>query len=141
MRAIIVPICKGKGDKSECKNYRGISLLSISGKVYGRILIEKVPSLTEGLIGEEQCGFRSGSGCADQMFVMKQMSKKFVDKNKCLHVAYMDLEKAYDSADRDAMWRVLGVYGINGQFLKAVQSLYEKSESCVRVCREEGEWF
>ena len=39
------------------------------------------------------------------------------------------------------MWRVLGMYGINGQLLKVVQSLYEKSEACVRVCREKGEWF
>ena len=39
------------------------------------------------------------------------------------------------------MWHVLGMYEINGQLLKAVQSLYEKSEACVRVCREEGEWF
>ena len=39
------------------------------------------------------------------------------------------------------MWCVLGMYGINGQLLKAVRSLYEKSEACVRVCREEGEWF
>ena len=38
------------------------------------------------------------------------------------------------------MWRVLDLYGINGQLLKAVQSLYEKSKACVRVCREEGEW-
>ena len=44
-------------------------------------------------------------------------------------------------ADREAMWHVLGMYGINGQLLKAVQSLNEKSEACVRVCREEGEWF
>ena len=143
MRAIIVPIYKGKGDRSECKNYRGISLLSIPGKVslYGRILIEKVRSLTERLIGEEQCRFRSGRGCVDQVFLMKQMSEKFVDKNKSLYVAYIDLEKAYDRVDREAMWRVLGMYGINGQLLKAVQSLYEKSEACVRVCRKEGEWF
>ena len=38
MRAIIAPKYKGKGDRIECKNYRGISLLSIPGKVYGRIL-------------------------------------------------------------------------------------------------------
>ena len=63
---------------------------------------------------------------------MKQMSEKFVDKNKSLHAAYMDLEKAYDRVDRKAMWRVLGMYGINGQLLKAVQSLYEKSEACVK---------
>ena len=39
------------------------------------------------------------------------------------------------------MWHVLGMYGINGQCLKAVQRLYEKSEACVKVCREEGERF
>ena len=141
VRAIIVPLYKGKGDRNECKNYRGISLLSIPGKVYGRILIERVRVLTEGMIGDEQCGFRSGRGCVDQVFVMKQMSEKFYGKNKSLYVAYMDLEKAYDRIDRDAMWRVLSMYGINGKLLAAVQSLYERSEACVRVCREEGEWF
>ena len=72
---------------------------------------------------------------------MKQMSEKFVDKNKSLYAAYMDLEKEYDRVDREAMWCVLGMYEINGQLLKVVHSLYEKSEACVRVCREEGEWF
>ena len=112
IRVIIVPIYKGKGNRSKCKNYRGISLLSIPGKAYGRILIEKVRSLTEGLIGEQQCGFRSGRGCVDQVFLMKQMSEKFIDKNKSLYVAYMDLQKAYDTVDKEAMWRVLGMYGI-----------------------------
>ncbi len=37
-KAIIVPLYKGKGSRSECGNYRGISLLSVPGKVYGRIL-------------------------------------------------------------------------------------------------------
>ena len=32
--AVIVPLYKGKGEKSECKNYRGISLLSVVGKIY-----------------------------------------------------------------------------------------------------------
>merc|ERR1712002_652821 len=77
----------------------------------------------------------------DQVFVMKQMSEKFWGKNKSLYVAYMDLEKAYDRIDRDAMWRVLSMYGINGKLLAAVQSMYERSECCIRVCREEGEWF
>ena len=53
----------------------------------------------------------------------------------------MDLEKAYDRIDRDAMWCVLHMYGVNGKLLKAVQSLYERSEACVRICRKESEWF
>ena len=63
---------------------------------------------------------------------MKQMSEKSVDKDKRFYVAYLNLEKVHDRADKEAMWRVLGMYGINGQFLKAVQSLYEKSEACVK---------
>ena len=69
------------------------------------------------------------------------MSDKYVNKNKYLHVAYIVLEKVYDRVDSNSMWHVLGMYGINCQMLKAAQSLYEKSEACVRVCREEGEWF
>jgi hypothetical protein len=39
--AIVVPLFKGNRDKKECKNYRGISLLSTPGKVYERVLIER----------------------------------------------------------------------------------------------------
>ena len=141
MKAVIVPLYKGKGDKGECKNYRGISLLSIPGKVYGRVVIDRVRSVTEGEIGEEQCGFRRGRGCVDQVFVIKQLSEKFVSKNREMYAAFMDLEKAYDRIDRDAMWRVLSGYGVNGKLLRAVQCVYDKSEACVRVCREESEWF
>ena len=38
-RAIIIPVYK-KGNKRVCKNYRGISLLSVPGKVLGKILNE-----------------------------------------------------------------------------------------------------
>ena len=41
----------------EYKNYRGISLLPIYGKVHGRVIIEKMCEMAEGLFGEEQCGF------------------------------------------------------------------------------------
>ena len=75
-KACIVPIYKGKGSKLECKNYRGISLLSIPGKIYGRIIIQRVVSETQDLIGEEQCSFRQGKGCVDQRFTLFQLSGK-----------------------------------------------------------------
>ena len=40
--ACIVPLYKGKGDKCECSNSRGISLLSVVGKLFGRVLIKIV---------------------------------------------------------------------------------------------------
>ena len=50
----IVPLYKGKGNKCECSNSRGISLLSVVGKLFGRVLIKRVRAGTECAIGEEQ---------------------------------------------------------------------------------------
>ena len=71
--ACIVPWYKGKGDKCECSNSRGISLLSVVGKLNGRLLIKRVRARTECAIGEEQCGFRQGRGCMDQVCVIRQV--------------------------------------------------------------------
>ena len=60
--AVIVPLCNGKGERTECKNYRGISLLRVVGKIYSGILVDRVCKETEGLIDDEQGGFRSGRG-------------------------------------------------------------------------------
>ena len=54
----IVPQYKGKGDKYEWSNLRGISLLILVGKLYGRVLIKRVWAGTECVITEEQCEFR-----------------------------------------------------------------------------------
>ena len=60
--AVIVPLYKGKGEKSEFKNYRGISLFSVVGKIYAGVLIDRVCRVTGGLIDDEQGSFRAGRG-------------------------------------------------------------------------------
>ena len=52
----MVPLYKGKGDMYECSNFRGISLLSVVGKVYGRVLINRIRDKTENVIAEVQVG-------------------------------------------------------------------------------------
>src|SRR5678815_1650706 len=96
-RAVIVPLYKGKGEKGNCRNYRGISLLSVVGKVYAGILVERVRRVTEGLISEEQGAFRSGRGCVDQIFTLKQMIENMREKKNKLYLGFMDLQQAYDS--------------------------------------------
>ena len=65
--ACIVPLYKGMCNKCECSNSRGISLLSVVGKLYGRVLIKSFRAGTECALGEEQCGFRQGRECMDQV--------------------------------------------------------------------------
>ena len=69
-KAVIVAIHK-KGSKKLCKDYGGISLLSIPGKVFAMILVAKIRQVTEGQVMEEQAGFRVGRGCRDQIIVMR----------------------------------------------------------------------
>ena len=101
--ACIVPLYKGKGDKRDCGSYRGISLLSVVGKLYGRVLIERVIECTDGAIGGEQCGFRKGMSCGDQIFAVRQICEKKLEKHQEVFWAFMDLEKAYDRIDREAL--------------------------------------
>ena len=75
--------------------YRSDSLLNVVGKIYAGILLGRVRRVTGGLIDDEQ-----GGGCVDQIFTLKQIG----EKNIRVYVGIMDLEKAYDSFNRDALW-------------------------------------
>ena len=83
-RAVIVPIYK-KGDKTECRNYRAISLLSIPGKVYTGVLQHRLKRYVEEAMSEEQAGFRKERGTIDQIFVIRQLSEKYIEKNRTLY--------------------------------------------------------
>ncbi len=76
-KAIIVPVYKGKGRRGDCGTYRGIRLLSVPGKVYGKVITERVQRLTEEKISEEQKGFRKGRGCVDQIFSFRMVVEKY----------------------------------------------------------------
>ena len=97
-----------KGSKKLCKNHRGISLLSIPGKVFAKILDARICQVTEGQV-KEQAGFRVERGCIrrDQIFVMRQLAEKTIEKDDKMYAAFIDLEKAYDKVWREDMWRTL----------------------------------
>ena len=130
-----------KGSKEECKNYRGISLLSIPGKVYGRIMIERVRNITESRIGEEQGGFRKGRGCIDQIFTLRMLVEKHLAKDRKMFAAFMDLEKAYDRVDWEALWEVLRIYGVGGKLLDALKDSYKGSKACVKYGGKISNYF
>ena len=62
--ALIVHVYKRKGDRAVCDNHRGISLLSVAGKVLARILLNRLGDHVDSsaFIPESQCGFRAGRG-------------------------------------------------------------------------------
>ena len=88
-RRAVVPLYKGKGEKTECSNYRGVILLSVIGKIYVGILVDRVRKVTEGFIDDEQERFKAGKGYVDQIFTLKKICEKTQEKNiKCMWVLW-----------------------------------------------------
>lgn len=58
-----------------------------------------------------------------------------------MYVAFMDLEKAYDRVDREAMWNVMRLYGVGGRLFQAMKSFYKGSKACVRIGNEVSDSF
>ena len=61
-----MPIYK-KGDKTDCNNYRGISLLPTTYKILSNILLSRISPYTEEIIGDLQCGFRRNRSTTDHV--------------------------------------------------------------------------
>ena len=62
---LISTLYNNKGSKSNCGNYRGISLLSKAGTIFTRILLNRLIMETERGLPEVQCGFRPGCSTVD----------------------------------------------------------------------------
>ena len=83
--ANIVTIYK-KGDRTECGNYRGISLLSAAGKIFARILLNRLSShITPEVVPETQCGFRSNRSTVDMIFCLRQLQEKCIEQDRPLY--------------------------------------------------------
>jgi len=136
--AIIVPLHKS-GDKNVPNNYRGVSLLSILGKVFAQILNRRLSNWAEDnhKIVEEQGGFRAGHSTADNIFVLYGIVQRYLTK----HVCFVDFQKAFDVVNRTVLWNVLRRAGIGGKMLRILQNMYSRVKSCVRCPSTLTEYF
>ena len=100
---IINPIHK-KGDKSNPENYRAIALLSVLGKVFNKILLERVKDQTEETIKEIQLGFRPGRGTTDAIFVIRQLMEKAREHKIELHLNFINFKLTFDTICLNALW-------------------------------------
>ena len=89
--------------------------------------------MTENRLLEEQAGFRSGRGCIDQIFIIRQLTEKYLEKDKKMYAAFIDTEKAYDKVWRTDLRVTLKGYGVRGKLLGSIKALYKESKACVRV--------
>ncbi|TWW69196.1 hypothetical protein D4764_18G0000020 [Takifugu flavidus] len=137
---VVVPLFK-KGDRRVCSNYRGITLLSLPGKVYSGVLERRVRRIVGPRIQEEQCGFRPGRGTVDQLYTLSRVFEGAWEFAQPVHMCFVDLEKAFDRVPRGVLWGVLREYGVSGPLIRAVRSLYDRCQSLVRIAGSKSNSF
>ena len=104
--ASIIHLFKRKGNPQVCDNHRGISLLSIAGKVLARVLLNRLnePLEQSGLLPERQCGFRKDRGTINMIFTARQLQEKCQEQNVDIYMTFVDLTKAFDIISRKGLY-------------------------------------
>ncbi|KAJ4431338.1 hypothetical protein ANN_19935 [Periplaneta americana] len=130
--SIIVPIFK-KGDKTNCGNFRGISLLLTSYKILSNILLRRLTPNVDEIIGDHQCGFRRNRSTIDQIFCIRQIMEKKWEYKGTEHQLFIDFKKAYDSVKREVLYDIFIEFGIPKKLVRLIKMCLSETYSRVRI--------
>ena len=130
----VITVLHKKGDKTECGNYRGISLVSHAGKVLLKVVARRLSACCEvkGLLPEEQFGFRRNRSTAGMMVVVLRLQEIGRKAGVSLFMCFIDLQKAYDTVDRTLLWQVLTRIGVPPQMIAVIQQFHYRMRAYVR---------
>ena len=133
-----------KSDRSNCSNYRGIPLLSHAGKVLLKIVANRLSDNCEAhdILPDEQCGFQPKRSTVDMPFVVRRLQGLARRRRIPLYMCFVDLQKAYDSVDRELLWKVLARAGVPEEMIAAIRQFHDGMQAQVRM--DDGElsdWF
>ena len=133
-KVAVITVIHEKGDKTECGNYCGISLVSHASKVALKVFARRLSTYCEakGLLPEEQCGFHPDRLTTDMTFVVCRLIEIRQKAGVSLFMCFIDLQKAYDTVDRTLLWQVLTRIGVPPQMIAVIQQFHDGMRACVR---------
>ena len=140
-RALLVPIFKRKGDAAQCTNYRGITLLSFFRRLFAWLVFHHLQSRLEEAMPDTQAGGRPERGCRDNLFVLRVMQELAGKLRIPFCLAFLDLEKAFDSLPRMMLFAVLRAQGIPSCLVAMLVNLHTDTSCSVKVKGAVGRAF
>ena len=126
---------------TDCSNWRGITLLNTINKILSIIIHDRISKVLEPILRKQQAGFRPHRSCTDHINTLRIIIEQSVEFNTPLYLLFVDFKQAFDSLDRNVMWRILASYGIPARIRNIISGLY-RSGKCRIVHRGKlGRWF
>nr|VZI41490.1 unnamed protein product [Spirometra erinaceieuropaei] len=124
--ATIMHLYKRKGNRQICNNHGDISLLNIAGKIFARILLNRLNHhIEQGLLPESHCGFRCHCGTTDMIFADRQLQEKCQEMWANLYSTFVDLTKAFDTVNNEGLWKFVQKFGCPERFAQMARQLHD----------------
>ena len=142
--ASIIHLYKRKGNPQVYDNHRGISLLSVAGKILAKIPLNRLNAHLDQavLIPESQCGFRKDRGIIDMIFTARQLQEKSKKQSVDLYMTFfVDLTKAFDTVSHDGLWKIMTKFGCPPRYIALVRQFHDGMQARVQNDGEYSEPF
>ena len=123
------------------KNYRPISLLAHTYKLFTRLLQSRIEAILDTNQPREQAGFRKHFSTRDHLQALNLVIEKCNEYNKTLCVGFVDYEKAFDSVEHFAIFETLLKIGVHPTYIKILQNIYRDATARVHLDKHTSEPF
>lgn len=126
----VIPVFK-KGTKSDCANYRPLTMLNLNSKILESIVCDSLDYhlVTNELIHSNQWGFKKGVSTESLLLYLTEAWKKAIDDGYKVGVLFVDFKKAFDTVDHTILKDKLSDVGVSGVFFEWIASyLHERSQ-------------
>nr|VZI29505.1 unnamed protein product [Spirometra erinaceieuropaei] len=101
-----------KEKKARCENYRGISLIDVSAKIFDIVLLRRFPTVLDPRKRSNQGGFCAGRGCADTVFTLRLIPGFRYSYQLLTAVCFVDFVAAFDAVHRKSLWLITALNGV-----------------------------
>jgi len=139
-KSIILPIYK-KGDKTDCSNYRGISLLSTAYNILSNVRLSRITPYATKLLGIISVDFDA----TGQLLIIYSAFVKYLRRNgntmKQCKSYFIDFKKSYDSVRREVLYNILTEFDIPMKLLRLIKMCLNETYSTVLGCKHLSDMF
>ena len=139
-RSQCVPVPK-KGNLSDPNKWRGVMLMDVASKVFSSVMNDQAFQLLELHGTQLQFGGSPEIGCRNGLFTLKALLNTRRNHNLPSFVGFVDLVKAYDTANHELLVRLLEKYGAPPKFVAAVRTMHTNNEVVLKIEKEIEEFM
>ncbi|KAK6729207.1 hypothetical protein RB195_006322 [Necator americanus] len=127
--SVTVPVWKGKADIADCTSYRRTGLLCHTMKVFERVPEARLRKIVS--VSLNQCGFVKDCSAMDAIHAVRILLEKHREKNRSVHLAFLDLEKAFDRVPHELLWMSMRSHRVPEVYVRWTKLVYAKPTSVV----------